>query len=126
MIAFALSVCLTLAALGALVYPELNGMKVPDEIRPLAAAHVPAGGRLLLYRIHGETLALHAGRTGLRCDTDAGLAAAMRLQRRGLAVFLHRDAAGLQTRFPCVTETGAFRMGSKRYVWVSFDTRTIP
>ena len=30
----------------------------------------PEDGRLILYHINGETLALHAGRTGLRCEED--------------------------------------------------------
>lgn len=118
---FALSLCLALAALGGLVYPEMNSMKEPEEMLPLAGTHIPSDGRLLLYGIHGETLALHAGRTGMRCDTDTAMAEAMQAQRRGLAVFLERDTADLHARFPSVNETGVFRMGGKRYVWAAFD-----
>ncbi len=120
--AYALSLCLLLSAVGFLILPALNDIKVPDEIIPLAQEYIPATGRLLLYDIYGETLALHAERMGMRCDEDEAMTAAMDAQKRGLAVFLSKNANSLQERFPTITETGNFRMGSKHYVWCAFDT----
>ena len=79
-------------------------------------------GRLLLYDIYGETLALHAGRTGKRLDTDAEMLNAMQIEEHGVAVFLDKDAENLDARFGCLTgDGGTFAMGSKVYVWKVFD-----
>lgn len=123
---YALTLCLVLAAMGALIYPSLNEMKVPNEIRPLAERFVPAGGRLLLYDIYGESLALHADRMGLRCNSDDELIAQMSRQGQGLAVFLAKHAKGLHARFPGLVDVGTFRMGSKHYVWAAFRVPSRP
>ena len=120
--AYALALCLLLATVGLLILPALNDIKVPDEIKPLAQEYIPADGRLLLYDIYGETLALHAERMGMRCDGDEAMTKAMTEQKHGLAVFLSKNANSLQDRFSKITETGNFRMGSKHYVWCAFDT----
>ncbi len=120
--AYALSLCLLLSAVGFLILPALNDIKVPDEIIPLAQAYIPATGRLLLYDIYGETLALHADRMGMRCDDDQAMSLAMEEQKHGLAVFLSKHATNLQERFPTISKTGNFRMGSKHYVWGAFNT----
>ncbi len=111
---------LMLACVGTFIFPSLNDLKCPDEIRPLAARFIPAEGRLLLYDLYGESLALHAGRMGLRCDDDEQMSAAMQAQRQGLAVFLKKHAGDLKSRFPLLDQTGEFRMGSKHYVWAAF------
>jgi 4-amino-4-deoxy-L-arabinose transferase-like glycosyltransferase len=117
---YAGALCLILACVGAFIFPSLNDVKVPDEIRPLAARYVPAEGRLLLYDLYGESLALHAGRMGMRCDDDEQMSAAMQTQRHGLAVFHKKHAGDLKSRFPLIDQTGEFRMGSKTYVWAAF------
>lgn len=122
LIHYAISLCILLAAVGFFILPAFNNIKIPDEITPLAQANIPANGRLLLYSMYGETLALHSGFMGMRCDGDTLMTAAMTDQKRGLAVFLFKNAKNLQERFPCITETGDFRMGSKKYVWGAFDT----
>lgn len=121
---YAGALCLVLACVGAFIYPSLNGLKVPNEIRPLAARYIPVEGRLLLYAIYGESLALHSGRMGMRCDDDKTLQAAMQTQRHGLAVFLKKHAGDLKSRFPLIDQTGEFRMGSKHYIWAAFGAPT--
>jgi len=122
LIHYAISLCLLLSAVGFFVLPAFNNIKVPNEIIPLAQKYVPANGRLLLYGIYGETLALHAGHMGMRCDGDEAMSAAMTEQKQGLAVFLSKNTDNLQSRFPFITQVGDFRMGSKKFVWCAFDT----
>ena len=118
---FTAGVCAAFAICSWFVFPAFDAIKVPVEIIPLAARHIPENGRLLLYKINGETLALHAGRTGLRCEDDPAMLRAMASQRHGLAVFPDKSAASLESRFPCAVETGMFRMGSKLFTWCAFD-----
>ena len=125
---YALSLSAVLAALGTFVYPALNDVKVPREIEPLAEKYIPPGGRLLLYDVYGETLALHSGHLGMRCDSDEEMTAAMRNQQDGLAIFLMKKkdtpaSLALSTRFPQITETGKFSMGSKTYIWCRFQNK---
>ena len=124
---YALSLGAVFAALGTFVYPALNNVKVPYEIKPLAEKYIPPGGRLLLYDVYGETLALHSGHMGMRCDSDEAMTAAMRNQQNGLAIFLLKKkdtlaSLALSARFPQITETGKFSMGSKTYIWCRFQT----
>ena len=120
--AFAAALLASFALAGAVVAPSFNAVKEPLAIRPLAEKHIPdAAGRLLLYNINGETLALHAQRRGLRCDGDEALLAAMETQKTGLAIFLSQNTNSLLDRFPPITETGDFHMGAKHYIWAAFD-----
>lgn len=121
LVPYAYALCATLAMINLVIFPAFNNIKVPDEIGPLTEKYIPQGGRLLLYDIYGESLALHSGRRGMRCDSDATLIAAMNEQRRGLAVFLEKHSQDLPSRFPNITNSDAFRMGSKKYVWCAFD-----
>ena len=120
--AFAVTLLVSFAFAGAFVTPTFNALKEPLAIRPLAKKFIPSSaGRLLLYNIHGETLALHAQRRGLRCDDDAAMLAQMQIQKNGLAVFLAASTNSLLERFPSITETGEFFMGSKQFIWAAFS-----
>ena len=64
---------------------------------------------------------------GMRCDSDEAMTAAMRNQQNGLAIFLLKKkdtlaSLALSARFPQITETGKFSMGSKTYIWCRFQT----
>ncbi|MBQ9344052.1 MAG: hypothetical protein IJT88_02420, partial [Kiritimatiellae bacterium] len=122
-----LASALILFAVISAAKPLLNTFKVPRDIAPLAARHLPApSDRLLLYRINGETLSLHANRTGLRVEDDDEALAAMHTLGRGLAVFPASLADDLADRFPPAADrpAGAFRVGSRSYVWTAFDAAT--
>ena len=121
-LAFALTVCMAYAAVGIFVLPAFNHMKTPEEIKPLADKYLPEGGRLLLYDIRGEILALNSGHMGTIADDDEEMQVAMAQQGAGLAVFLEKQAGNLYERFSAIAETGEFRMGSKKYVWAAFRT----
>lgn len=103
--------------------PLLNPLKTPTPMAGLAASYIPdAGGRLLLFDMRGETLALHANRRGLRCDDDEALRSAMRREGRGLAIFGRKAATNLVERFPELSgqPSGSFGFGSKAFVWAAF------
>ena len=118
---FTWGACVAWAIAGWFVFPAFDSIKVPVEIIPLASEFIPDDGRLLLYDFNGETLALHAGRTGLRCADDAETLRAMAAQGRGLVVFPDKYAASLESRFPGIVESGTFRMGSKLFTWGAYD-----
>lgn len=103
--------------------PLLNRFKTPAPMAALAAKHIPGkDGRLLLFNMRGETLALHANRRGLRCDDDASLKSAMAGEGHGLAVFGKKAATNLVERFPAFSgrPSGSFKMGRKEFEWVAF------
>ena len=106
---------------GAIALPALNLVKEPFDLVPVVERTVPPDGRLLLFRIDGESLALHTRRRGLRVDDDESMLSAMTAEGFGLAVFLKQDATNLLERFsPPAKETGHFAMGKKTYVWTRF------
>jgi 4-amino-4-deoxy-L-arabinose transferase-like glycosyltransferase len=123
----AVSLSAALFCVGAFALPALNPVKEPFDLVPIVERTVPADGRLLLFRIDGESLALHTRRRGLRVDDDDAMRAAMAAEGSGLAVFLAQDATNLLERFsPPVRETGSLAMGKKTYVWVGFEKEAGP
>ncbi|MDD5704610.1 MAG: hypothetical protein PHR35_01695, partial [Kiritimatiellae bacterium] len=58
-----------LAAAGTWVMPLLDPVKTPVALMAAARRYLPAGRPLLIFRMHGETLAYHTGGRGLRVDT---------------------------------------------------------
>lgn len=112
--------------------PLLNAVKESRAIVPLAAQYLPEPeDRLLLVGIHGESLALHAGRRGLRVDKEDETLDAMLVRGRGLAVFPAAAATNLAERFPPTggRPSGSFRMGRKTYVWTAYEapaTNAVP
>ena len=117
----ALALAAAFLCLGALAMPALNPVKEPFDLVPVVERTVPAGGRLLLFDIDGESLALLANRRGLRLDDDESMRAAMAAEGSGLAVFPAKAATNLVERYsPLVRETGRVSMGRKAYVWAHF------
>lgn len=110
-----------LACVGGLALPALGPSKEPRALIPLVARTVPPNGRLLLYRMDGELLALHAGRRGCRLDDDDAMRKAMESEGAGLALFYEDAGKDAETRFaPHVRETGVFMIGKRRYGWARF------
>ena len=77
------------------------------------------------------SLALHAGRRGLRVDEEDETLDAMLMRGRGLAVFPAAAATNLAERFPPTggRPSGSFRMGRKTYVWTAYEapaTNAVP
>ena len=117
-----LSFAAALFSVGAFALPAFNPVKEPLDLVPVVGRHVPAGGRLLMFDINGESLALHAGRRGMRLDDDISMRAAMASEGSGIAVFSEKAATNLVERYsPLVRESGKFSMGRKKFVWVHYD-----
>ncbi len=110
--------------MGGLVLPAIGPTKEPRALIPLVERIVPSNGRLLLYRMDGELLALHAERRGRRVDDDNAMRKAMEAEGAGLALFYEDAGKGAETRFaPLVRETGTFMIGKRRYGWARFATQ---
>ena len=116
-----LSVTAALVCVGGIALPAIGPSKEPRDLIPLVGQHVPPAGRLLLYQMDGELLALHANRRGRRVDNDAEMLRAMADEGAGLALF-YQDAGGdAERRFaPYVRETGTFKIGKRSYGWAHF------
>lgn len=114
--------------LHSFLLPALAPLKEPRVMASLAKQYsLSPSTRLLLYNIYGENLTLHAKRFATRCDTDEDLTQAMQTEKKGLAVFLERDATNLVSRFPgYFRDTGTFSMGKKKYFWAAFDQPDSP
>ena len=119
--------CAVLFLVNTVAKPLFNDVKTPVGLRETADAFVPADGRLLLYRIYGETLALHAARQGLRVDSDEEAAEAMLSHPAGLLLLPERLADDLDTRFPALSgcPRGTIRVGHKRIIWVAYSVQPV-
>lgn len=111
---------------GALVFPALDHLKTPDELAVAAHRQIPPDGRLILFRIDGEILALYAERRGLRVDTPDALLLAMNQQKRGIAVFQRRAWNEIKSQIPIPFTEFPFSMGNKKMVWIEFDSPGSP
>ncbi len=110
-----------LACVGGLALPAIGPSKEPRELIPLVERIVPPHGRILLYRMDGELLCLHAGRRGRRLDDDDAMRKAMEAEGAGLALFYEDAGNEAETRFaPHIRETGTFMIGKRRYGWARF------
>lgn len=109
------------AAVGAFVYPAVNPLKTPVALAEIVQDRLPPERPLLIYAMNGEILAYHSNRRGEKVETPEELFAAMRRDRRGIAVFSKHDFENWPAAWPLVGATGEFRSGSKRFVWLEFD-----
>lgn len=109
------------------VYPALNPSKAPYAIAEAAKRHIPDGGKLLIYKVNGEILALYAGCPGLRVRSDEELLREIGSRGRGMVVFEVDDwkTAGAKVR-AALTERHVFRMGNKKIVWAAFGRQSGP
>jgi|GEM_PF-5776158 len=104
---------------GAVALPAMNPIKSPEEMTALATAHLPAGGRLLIYRENGEILALYAQRPGRTVSSTRELTSALRQGIPGMVVARDRyekEVSEGLSAFP-VLARGHFPMGGKEYLW---------
>jgi 4-amino-4-deoxy-L-arabinose transferase-like glycosyltransferase len=124
--AFAVVWLLVLATAGAWLLPAFNAIKTPVALATAAARHLPAGQRLIIYRVNGEILALYARARGWQVADLAGLRGAMRRQQRGLAVFERADWQRYAPVLEPLGEAQPFNMGHKSFVWFAFGPRNDP
>ena len=107
---------------GVFVYPAINPLKTPVALTQIVQERLPSDRPLLLYAMNDEILTYHSNRRGEVLRTPEALSAAMQRERCGLVVFHKRTFdAWPADALPLVGETGEFRSGSKRYVWLAFD-----
>lgn len=114
----AVGVFLTFASIGALVYPEFDNEKTPDEIIAIAQRVLPPRHYLILYRQQGEIISLYAQRPGRMADNADELHALMAKQPANLIVTrasrLNEVLAAVGPDRPF----GHFTSGSKDLVWI--------
>ena len=109
-------------AVGLFIYPAVNPLKTPVELAQAVQERLPADRPLLIYQINGEILAYYANRRGEVLRTPEELLAAMERERKGFVVFQKREFDAWPVDAPRLSgQTGEFRSGSRRYVWLEFD-----
>ena len=107
---------------GLFVYPAVNPLKTPAALARAVQERLPPDRPLLIYRINGEILALYSNRRGEVLRTPEELLAAMARERKGFVVFQKREFDAWPAGAPRLSgQTGEFRSGSRRYVWLEFD-----
>lgn len=119
--AMAISILAGYAAIGAVVYHEIDDLKTPDEIIAVARDHLSPEERIITYRWHGEIISLYAGRKGRMVFSDGELAEylATSPQTNHMIVALERWWPELQAVIGDHHVVNRFESGSKDLIWVT-------
>lgn len=104
------------ATIGGVLLPLLNDHKTPKELVPLVSEYVPEGGRLHLYRLNGENLALYTGKRGKVLRSHEELAGMLTSTPEGLIVFEDRMWEELPKNLALRFTPHAFRLGGKHLI----------
>jgi hypothetical protein len=83
---------------------------------PLVSEFVPEGGRLHLYRLNGENLALYTGKRGKVLRSHEELSALLASTPEGLIVFEDRMWDELTEALALRFTPHPFRLGGKRLI----------
>jgi 4-amino-4-deoxy-L-arabinose transferase-like glycosyltransferase len=108
------------ALVGALVYPQFNDRKTPDEIAPVAERVLAPSQYIILYKQHGEIVSLYARRPGRMADNEEELRALLAHQPRNLIVTASERLAEVQAVVGTDAPVGYLTYGSKRRVWIEW------
>lgn len=117
------------ATIGGTLLPLFNDHKTPKELIPLADSFIPEGGRLYLYRLNGENLALYTGRRGQVLHTADELVEVMGKVPTGLIVFEHRVWEEMKEGLGAGVTPHPFRLGGKHLIaahWGGASEGAIP
>lgn len=104
------------ATIGGVILPVLNDHKTPKELVPLAKEYIPGGGRLHLYRLNGENLALYTEKRGRNLRSHEELSAMLAETPAGLIVFEDRMWEELPKELALRFTPHPFRLGGKRLI----------
>jgi len=104
------------ATIGGVILPLLNDHKTPKELVPLVAEYVPEGGRLHLYRLNGENLALYTGKRGKVLRSHEELSGMLTSTPEGLIVFEDRMWEELPHVLAIRFTPHPFRLGGKHLI----------
>ena len=107
---------------GLFIYPAVNPLKTPLGLGAAVQKCLPPDHPLLIYNVNGEILAYYANRRGEVIRSPEELRVAMERERTGLVVFPKSIFDDWPASAPRLSgETGEFRSGSRRYVWLEFN-----
>jgi 4-amino-4-deoxy-L-arabinose transferase-like glycosyltransferase len=105
---------------GMIVFPGFDEIKTPVRLAEAAQNHMPPSGKLLLYQMNGEILALYSQRFGREIRTPDDLEQAFQRTREGIAVFSQKDWEDLKDRFGRYGEAVPFRVGHKKLCYLKY------
>ncbi|MFH1156699.1 MAG: glycosyltransferase family 39 protein [Pseudomonadota bacterium] len=108
---------------GTVVFPLLNPVKSPLALAEAVEVTLPPDRPLILYRLHGEILALYAKRQGVRIDAFEDLTAVMEKTGFGIVTCYGDEWEALGKAlepFGCKTSPHFFDMGSKKLMWFEY------
>jgi len=105
---------------GMIVFPGFDEIKTPVRLAEAAQNHIPPSGKLLLYQMNGEILALYSQRFGREIRTPDDLEQAFQRTREGIAVFSQKDWEDLKDRFGRYGEVVPFRVGHKKLCYLKY------
>lgn len=121
--AFSVSMLLAFTSIGALVYPELNDMKTPDELVDTARKVLAPDDRMILYKQNGEIYSLYSGRLGFIALTHEDFIQRLisETQTNHLIVAYERDLPAIFRVIDGGYPVTRFEMGNKKLAWIVIE-----
>lgn len=108
---------------GTFVLPAFNSVKSPTDLAQAVETILPKDRKLILYRLHGEIIALHSRRSGDRIDDFSELIQTMKTTEFGIVACGQREWEALQlelNKVDCQVSPHFFSMGSKKLIWFEY------
>lgn len=112
---------------GTVVFPLFNPIKSPMALAHAVESILPVDRKLILYRLHGEILALYSRRQGVRLDDFNELTDLMDETGYGIVVCNQEVWESLQKELEQRNWHVAahfFVMGSKSLMWFEYGTKS--
>ena len=107
---------------GTCIFPAFNPLKSPFSLAEAAQTRLAESQKLIYYQMDGEIFSLYSNRGGVRVDNIGQLLSAMEEKGQGIAVF---DSSAWDQLKPTLCQWGNthhFEMGSKKLIWLEYDS----
>lgn len=101
----------------ATIYPELNRLKTPYPLKLASLVFASENNEILLYKTHGEILALYAGKTGKEFWSDKELIKFLKNKRSAFIACNYERWDEISQKLEGKLIWGCFNMGNKKIVW---------
>ena len=108
---------------GTFALPAFNGVKSPTDLAQVVETILPKDRKLILYRLHGEIIALYSRRSGDRIDDFSELTQSMKKTEFGIVACSKQEWESLQQdllKVNCHVSPHFFTMGSKNLMWFEY------
>ncbi|ACN14933.1 ArnT [Desulforapulum autotrophicum HRM2] len=109
---------------GTIIFPLFNPIKSPTALAHAVESTLPVDGRLILYRMNGEILALYSKRQGIRFNDLNDLEQFMNKTGHGIVSCTQKEWEHLEKKLapdpPQQILPHFFKMGGKSLMWFKY------